>query len=89
MLRIQDYPYIFSLPEYREFRKTFDGFPLMRIAGNGLAKLTGRRTRSYVDEFPRPSLLNALLCQLMWMPFGLRISCFTLAGRKTQITSKK
>jgi SAM-dependent methyltransferase len=68
-LRVQDYLYLFSLPEYR-------------LAGDGLAKLTGQARWMETNEFPRPSWLNALLCQLMWVPFGLRISCFTLAGRK-------
>jgi ubiquinone/menaquinone biosynthesis C-methylase UbiE len=83
-LRLQDYPYIFSLPEYREFRKTFDGFPVMRMAGDALARLMGCRHRAGVKEFRRPSRLNTILCQLLWIPFGLRISCFTLAGRKRQ-----
>jgi ubiquinone/menaquinone biosynthesis C-methylase UbiE len=81
-LRIQDYPYVFSLPEYREFRESFEGFKMMRLVGDALAKIMGRSEGTDMEKFPRPSRLNALLCQLLWMPFGLRISCFTLAGRK-------
>jgi ubiquinone/menaquinone biosynthesis C-methylase UbiE len=81
-LRIQDYAYVFSLPEYRQFRKTFAGFPIMRWVGDGLAKLSRRGARDERHEFPPPGRVNPVLCQLMWVPFGLRISCFTVAGRK-------
>jgi ubiquinone/menaquinone biosynthesis C-methylase UbiE len=81
-LRIQDYAHIFSFPEYRKFRETFDGFPIMRLVGDGLARISRATKRGKVHEFPRPSWANVLLCQLLWIPFGLRISCFTLAGRK-------
>ena len=81
-LRFQDYPYIFSLPEYKEFRKSFDGFPMMRAVGDGLSKMLGGKDKIADRKFKRPSALNTIFCQLGWMPFGLRISCFTLAGRK-------
>jgi ubiquinone/menaquinone biosynthesis C-methylase UbiE len=83
-LRIQDYVYIFSLPEYRKFRLTFDGFPLMRLIGDGLSRLIGTTRQDEVKIFHRPGWVNAVFCQLLWVPFGLRISCFTLAGRKMQ-----
>ncbi|MGH7163479.1 MAG: class I SAM-dependent methyltransferase [Planctomycetota bacterium] len=81
-LRFRDYFYAFSCPEYREFRKTFAGFPLMRLTADafaGIAKLTGSGKG---PPFPRPSRLGAALCQLAWMPFALRFNCFTIAGRK-------
>lgn len=80
-LRMQDYLTAFSLPEYRQFRATFDGFPMMRLVGDAMAQLADGKRQAKVD-FPRPSQLNALVSQLLWVPFGLRISCFTIAGRK-------
>ncbi|MGH7797323.1 MAG: class I SAM-dependent methyltransferase [Candidatus Binatia bacterium] len=81
-LRVQDYPYILSLPEYDQFRNTFDGFPFMRFVGDIFASGTAKKVRRREREFLEPERLNAILCQLLWMPFGLRISCFTVAGRK-------
>jgi hypothetical protein len=81
-LRMQDYVFAFSLPEYRQFRRTFDGFPLMRLTADGLAKLSTLLGSKASPPFPRPSRLSTVLCQLAWIPFYLRFNCFTIAGRK-------
>ena len=81
-LRLRDYLFAFSLPEYREFRKTFSGFPLMRLTADGMAgvaKLFGNKSK---PPFKRPGVLSTVLCQMAWMPFALRFNCFTIAGRK-------
>ena len=81
-LRLRDYLYTFSLPEYGSFRKTFDGFPFMRMTGDGLAKLSARLGSRSQPPFPRPGWLDRTLCQLAWVPFSTRFQCFTIAGRK-------
>jgi len=81
-LRLQDYLFAFSLPEYRQFRRTFDGFPLMRLTADllaGVATRLGSRSR---PPFPRPSRIETVLCQTAWVPFATRFNCFTIAGRK-------
>lgn len=84
-LRFQDYLFAFSLPEYRQFRQTFDGFPLMRLAADGLAKLATRLASRVHPPFPRPRQIETILCQLAWLPFSLRFNCFTIAGRKRSV----
>ena len=80
-LRLQDYPYVFSMPEYREFRATFEANLIMRSVGDFLARITRNSDKDFRREFSRPSRTNAYLCQLLWVPFP-RIGCLTLAGRK-------
>ena len=83
-LRFQDYLYAFSQPEYAKFRQTFDGFPLMRIIADGMDKMAKSRKRAdqIIRTFPRPSWFSRILWQTMWIPFGVRFSCFTIAGIK-------
>ncbi len=83
-LRIQDYFYAFSLPEYAVFRSTFSGFPVMRWVAD-LMDMVSKRiidSESSIVEFPRPGALSRCLSQTMWIPFGLRFNCFTMAGIK-------
>ena len=35
-----------------------------------------------VRQFPRPGPLSLWLSQLIWIPFGLRFNCFTMAAVK-------
>jgi ubiquinone/menaquinone biosynthesis C-methylase UbiE len=81
-LRIQDYLYAFSLPEYRQFRETFDGFPLMRLTADSLARLATRLGGRAHPPFPCPRPIESVLCQIAWVPFYLRFNCFTIAGKK-------
>lgn len=83
-LRLTDYFYAFQQPEYAQFRATFDGFPVMRAVADGMTSLAGKLgpKEGQVPPFPRPSLLSMWLCQSMWIPFGLRFNCFTMAGIK-------
>jgi ubiquinone/menaquinone biosynthesis C-methylase UbiE len=81
-LRLQDYLFAFSLPEYHRFRRTFSGFPLMRFTADTLAKVSTQLPIRSEPPFPRPGALQAVLCQTMWLPFSLRFNCFTIAGRK-------
>jgi len=81
-LRFQDYLFAFSLPEYHRFRQTFDGFPFTRMTADGLAKLATYLGSRAHPPFPRPKLIEAILCQLAWVPLYLRFNCFTIAGRK-------
>jgi len=83
-LRITDYFYAFQQPEYGRFRSTFDGFPVMRAVADGMVKLAGSLgpKQGSVPPFPRPSLASCVLSQLIWVPFGLRFNCFTMAGVK-------
>lgn len=86
-LRLKDYIYAFSLPEYKEFRATFSGFPLMRMVGDFLSKLSTTVLKPDLDKegkvrFERPSGFSMLVCQLIWLFFGTRFNCFTIAGRK-------
>lgn len=82
-LRMQDYIFAFSLPEYRQFRQTFGGFPLMRLTADTFAKIAHRLPARSQPPFPRPSPMQTILCQTMWVPFSLRFNCFTIAGRKS------
>ncbi len=81
-LRLQDYLYAFSLPEYRQFRQTFGGFPLLRLTADGLAKIAPRLAKNTQPPFPRPWRIQTILSQMAWVPFSIRFSCFTIAGRK-------
>ncbi len=83
-LRVRDYFYAFSQPEYQTFRRTFDGFPGLRLVSDGMVKLSKavRRDDGVVRAFGRPSRLSCIACQSAWLPFGLRFGCFTLAGIK-------
>jgi ubiquinone/menaquinone biosynthesis C-methylase UbiE len=83
-LRFKDYLYAFSQPEYQRFRTTFDGFPVMRMTADGMVRLAERfgGADEVVQRFPRPSRASCWLWQSMWVVFGLRFNCFTIAGRK-------
>jgi SAM-dependent methyltransferase len=83
-LRIRDYFYAFSLPEYATFRSTFSGFPVMRFVADGMDRLSKRfyGHQETVRQFPRPGPLSLWLSQLSWIPFGLRFNCFTMAAVK-------
>jgi ubiquinone/menaquinone biosynthesis C-methylase UbiE len=83
-LRIRDYFYAFRQPEYARFRATFEGFPVMRAVSDAMtkaAKVMGPKEGS-VPPFPRPGALSMLMSQTMWIAFGLRFNCFTMAGIK-------
>jgi len=83
-LRIRDYFYAFSLPEYESFRSTFSGFPLMRAVADTMthvARLFGPNPRT-LTKFSRPSSASCLLSQMVWIAFGLRFNCFTMSGIK-------
>jgi ubiquinone/menaquinone biosynthesis C-methylase UbiE len=81
-LRLRDYLFAFSLPEYRQFRETFAGFPVMRLTADAFAALARRLPGAAAPPFPRPSRAATLLCQLAWVPFSVRFNCFTIAGRR-------
>lgn len=81
-LRFQDYIFAFSLPEYRQFRQTFNGFLFMRLTADGLAKLVTWLGGRAFPPFARPKRIETILCQTAWIPFYLRFNCFTIAGRK-------
>jgi hypothetical protein len=56
-LRFADYLYAFSQPEYRRFRATLDGFPVMRSVADGmfgLAPRFGAMSRSEYSRAPPP-----------------------------------
>jgi SAM-dependent methyltransferase len=82
-LRVRDYLYAFKQPEYRRFRATFDGFPVMRTVADRMATLAQRLApNGAVTRFPRPGPLSRLLSQSAWIAFGLRFNCFTMSGTK-------
>lgn len=83
-LRLTDYFYAFQQPEYERFRATFAGFPVMRAVADGMTKVAAKMgpKEGTVPPFPRPSRAQAWLCQAMWIPFGLRFNCFTMAAVK-------
>lgn len=83
-LRVRDYLYAFQQPEYARFRATFEGFPVMRAVSDAMtkvAKVLGPKEGS-VPPFPRPGALSMFMSQTMWIAFGLRFNCFTMAGVK-------
>lgn len=83
-LRIPDYLYAFSQPEYYSFRATFSGFPVMRWVADSMtsvAKWSGG-AKENVRQFPVPSGLSSWTCQMGWILFGLRFNCFTISGTK-------
>ena len=83
-LRFADYLYAFSQPEYQRFRATFAGFPVMRMAADGMFALAGKfgSGDETVLRFPRPSSMSCIFWQTAWIPFGLRFNCFTISGTK-------
>lgn len=83
-LRVRDYFYAFNQPEYARFRNTFEGFPVMRLVADSMTKLAKRLgpKDDEVPPFPRPGRLSMVMCQSMWIAFGLRFNCFTMAGIK-------
>ncbi|MBI2837308.1 MAG: class I SAM-dependent methyltransferase [Acidobacteria bacterium] len=84
-LRFRDYFYAYSLPEYQSFKRTFSGFPLIRLFSWTMNKISTLLFRTRPDEhktFPRPSWLSMFLVQMVWVCVGIRLNCFTIAGRK-------
>ncbi len=85
-LRMRDYLYAFALPEYRQFRATFAGYPIVRAIGDGMSGVAttvfGAPPRDEVRRFPRPGPVSRMMSQVLWFGIGDRINCFTLAGRK-------
>jgi ubiquinone/menaquinone biosynthesis C-methylase UbiE len=85
-LRIQDYFYAYALPEYKQFRNTFKGFPLVQWISDTMCKISTRIYKDIPAEevrlFPKPSAFSMITCQLIWFLIGIRINCFTMAGRK-------
>jgi ubiquinone/menaquinone biosynthesis C-methylase UbiE len=85
-LRIRDYFYAFSLPEYRAFRSTFSGFPVMQWVGDRMAAISGGKGSEDAPKsaFGRPGPLSRGMSQMAWIPFGLRFNCFTISGTKNE-----
>jgi ubiquinone/menaquinone biosynthesis C-methylase UbiE len=83
-LRIRDYLYAFSQPEYASFRKTFDGFPAMRAVADSMKYIAGisHNPDKIVCNFQKPSSLSSWMAQMIWIVFGLRFNCFTISGTK-------
>jgi ubiquinone/menaquinone biosynthesis C-methylase UbiE len=84
-LRLKDYFYAFSLPEYHRFKSTFAGFPIFRwtcALMNKLASFGKKMPEQGVEQFPRPSKLSMILCQMIWFVFGTRFNCFTMSAKK-------
>ncbi len=56
----------------------------MRWVADGMTRLA--KTAGPKDDdnqyFPRPGLLSRAMSQCVWIPFGLRFNCFTMAGIK-------
>lgn len=82
-LRIRDYFYAFAQPEFASFRSTFSGFPVMGLVADTMAAIAKNAGYSdLVRKFPRPSALSCWMSQMIWIVFGLRFNCFTMAGIK-------
>lgn len=83
-LRFPDYFYAFAQPEYASFRATFSGFPVMKFVSDAMCKISklGSGNGELIRFFPRPNALSAVSVQMMWIIFGLRFNCFTIAGIK-------
>lgn len=85
-LRIRDYFYAYSLPEYHEFKRTFSGFPLVQAISWVMNRLAGIYRRRFQKEdlryFPRPTRASTLMTQLIWFIIGNRINCFTMSAIK-------
>jgi len=83
-LRLKEYLYAFSQPEYSAFRSTFSGFPVMRMVADTFTKVADviGRDQGDIRQFPRPNALSCVVTQLLWIPFGLRFNCFTISGTK-------
>lgn len=83
-LRMQDYFYAFSQPEYEAFRSTFSGFPVMRRVADIMVHISKAIYGSPITttNFPKPSLSSCVISQMIWIPFGLRFNCFTISGTR-------
>ena len=83
-LRIRDYFYAFAQPEYGVFRSTFSGFPIMRVVTDSMARLSAKpgTETNVVREFPKPGPLSRWMSQMIWVVFGRRFNCFTIAATK-------
>ncbi len=80
-LRVRDYLYAFRQPEYGAFRGTFAGFPAMRAVADSMGMLARRvGPDAPISRFPRPGPLSRFMSQSVWIAFGLRFNCFTVAG---------
>ncbi len=86
-LRLSDYFYAFSLPEYHKFKNTFSGFPIFRWTSALMNKISSRVVKQEVNGarhiFKRPNVFSRVMSQMIWFLFGTRFNCFTMAGRKT------
>ena len=83
-LRVRDYLYAASIPEYERLEKTFEGYLAAQMVSRGLkgmSRVLGFRPQES-RKFQRPSRLSQLMVQTGWFLFGLRFSCFSIAGRK-------
>jgi ubiquinone/menaquinone biosynthesis C-methylase UbiE len=84
-LRLGDYFYAYSLPEYHAFKKTFAGFwhvQMISAIMNKIATVARRDDGRGPVAFQRPGRLSMLAVQLIWFVIGTRINCFTISGRK-------
>ncbi len=83
-LRVRDYLYAASLPQYERLERTFAGSVPARVA-SGVLKMASKLSGVVPDperSFQRPSVVSRLLVQLGWFFLGLRFSCFSISGRK-------
>jgi ubiquinone/menaquinone biosynthesis C-methylase UbiE len=85
-LRLSDYFYAFSLPEYHKFKTTFAGFPMFRLTSSIMNKISTRNGKAKNIEvkhsFKRPGRFSMFMSQMIWFLFGTRFNCFTMSGRK-------
>ncbi len=88
-LRVRDHLYAACLPEYERIETTFAGYPLARLASQGIkgAARLMRQRPSPGHTFPRPRASSRFLVQLAWFFLGLRFSCFSIAARKPRAST--
>lgn len=83
-LRLRDYLYAATLPDFERLEATFAGYPVARFASSSLKQLArwlGYRPKP-AHSFPLPGRASRFLVQVGWFFLGLRFSCFSIAGRK-------
>lgn len=84
-LRLRDYFYAYSLPEYHQFKRTFAGFWHVRAISwvmHKLARMIYGDNPPERRNFPRPGRFSSFITQFIWFFIGTRINCFTIAGIK-------
>ena len=89
-LRLSDYFYAFSLPEYHRFKSTFSGFPLFQLTSKIMNMISSRCMKKNegsgdTHHFRRPGWFSMAMSQIIWFIFGTRFNCFTMSGRKKMV----